>query len=41
MAGLPAAKKAAMKRARVRAPDTMLASSTASSMAWMLRDAGP
>ena len=29
-----------MKRVRVRAPATMLASSTPSSIAWMLREAG-
>src|SRR6185369_9091613 len=37
----PAAKKPAMNLARVCAPRTMLASSTASSLAWMLRAAGP
>jgi hypothetical protein len=34
-------KNPAMNRAIVRAPDTMLASSTASSVPWMLRERGP
>ena len=37
----PFVKNPAMNRAIVRAPDTMLASSTASSVPWMLRDRGP
>jgi hypothetical protein len=34
-------KNPAMNLAIVRAPHTMLASSTASSVPWMLRDRGP